>query len=148
MLRCRTVLTGASRPATHIRTLPALDIHDELGLAVPEADPSFSELLLATLGSCIAARIQANAATGNVTIRKLILELEAHLAVSPLWAARGSDPEPVGFETIQVKVHIDAPAPTDTLKAMLSHAMLWSPVANSLHSPVHLDVTLATPSAV
>ena len=25
---------------------------------------------------------------------------------------------------------------------MIKHAMIWSPVANTLHAPIHLDVSL------
>ena len=36
---------------------------------------------------------------------------------------------------------------TRNLAAALRHATLWSPVANTLHNPVHLDVILAPPSS-
>ncbi len=38
---------------------------------------------------------------------------------------------------------LDAEAPREQLEALVRHATLWSPVANTLHNPVHLDVTLA-----
>ena len=37
-------------------------------------------------------------------------------------------------------MHINADAPREVLKALLDHALLWSPVANTLHNPVHLDL--------
>ena len=40
-------------------------------------------------------------------------------------------------------VHLDADAPHDALSALIRHVTLWSPVANTLHNPVHLDVALA-----
>ena len=55
----------------------------------------------------------------------------------------GEAPVSVGFEAIRVAVHMQADAPPEALRALVAHALLWSPVANTLHDPVHLDVTLA-----
>ena len=87
-------------------------------------------------------RIRANATIGNIDVANLVVEVEADLAVSPLWGNAGHEPNPVGFETIQVRVHMDADAPEAALRALIQHAMIWSPVANTLHAPIHLDVSL------
>ena len=42
---------------------------------------------------------------------------------------------------MRVSVELDAYA-SDSLRALIKHATLWSPVANTLYNPVHLDVTL------
>jgi hypothetical protein len=52
-------------------------------------------------------------------------------------------PGSIGFETVKVVVRLEADAPRDALDALVRHATLWSPVANTLHNPVHLDVLLA-----
>jgi hypothetical protein len=49
----------------------------------------------------------------------------------------------LGFETISISVQIEADAPRDVLKALLDHAVRWSPVANTLYNPIDLDVALA-----
>ena len=59
-----------------------------------------------------------------------------------LWGAGNLNPHTIGFEAISVVVRMDADAPRTTLEALVRHATLWSPVANTLHNPVHLDVTL------
>ena len=141
-LRCRTVAPHATHVSAKIRSLPDMQIEQELGLSGQEPEATPSELLLATLSACLAKRIHANAAIGNIAIATLVLDVEADLAVSPIWTGPGREPAPVGFEVIRVNVHLDASAPHDALRALLSHAVLWSPVANSMHSPVHLDVTL------
>ena len=51
-------------------------------------------------------------------------------------------PKPVGFGAIRVVVHIDADASAEAIRALVAHAVLWSPIANTLHDPVHLDVSL------
>jgi hypothetical protein len=43
---------------------------------------------------------------------------------------------------IRVAVHIVANAWPEALRAMVAHAAMWSPVANTLQDPVHLDVVL------
>jgi organic hydroperoxide reductase OsmC/OhrA len=141
-LRCRTVASHATRVSAKIRSLPDMQIEQELGLDGLEPEATPSELLLATLSACLAKRIHANATIGNIAIATLILDVEADLAVSPIWTGPGREPAPVGFEVVRVKVHLNASAPPEALRALLSHAVLWSPVANSMHSPVHLDVTL------
>ena len=140
-LRCRLVARGASRPQTHLGSLPPVDLHEAFGLAEP-AGATPSSLLLATLGTCLVDRIRANAAIGNIAVANVMLEIEADLAVSPLWSGAGQAPGPTGFEVIQVKIHMDADAPDAALQALIRHAMLWSPVANTLHAPIHLDVAL------
>ena len=139
-LHCRIVAEGASRPRTHLGDLPPVDLHGALGMADPAGSASISTVLLATLGGCLVERIRANAAVGGITIRHLELSVEADMAASPIWQSAGREPGPVGFESVQVKVHLDADAPEDALHALVKHAILWSPVANTLHAPIHLDV--------
>jgi hypothetical protein len=63
-----------------------------------------------------------------------------------LWPPLGQEPRPVGFEAIRVEVRMEAAASPEALRALIAHAVLWSPVANTLHGPVHLDVSLAEAS--
>jgi hypothetical protein len=49
-------------------------------------------------------------------------------------------PKPRGFETITVRVRIDADVSYDILEALLEDTAIWSPLANTLHNPVHLDL--------
>ena len=42
-----------------------------------------------------------------------------------------------------MSVTMDADASRKALSALVRHTLLWSPVANTLHNPVHLDVALA-----
>ncbi len=146
MIRCRTIAEGIARPSTQVRDLPAFVVDDEFGLA-PQVAATPSELLLALLGRCLTGRIQAHALTSNILVHKLVLEVVARLAVSPAWGGGSHGPEPAGFEHIEIKVHLDTPSSAAAMRDLLSHAVLWSPVANTLHAPVQLDITLATPGS-
>lgn len=146
-LRCRTVAAGGFRQLNYVRDLPPLLVEERFGPPddVPVATPA--ETLLAALGSCLSAHIRANAASGSIVVHRLELNVEADAAASPMWDPLGQPPGPVGFEAIRVAVRMEAAASPEALKALVAHAVLWSPVANTLHGPVHLDVALVAPAA-
>ena len=147
-LRCRTVAAGGFEQINYVRGLPPFTVAERVGpLAdAPAATPS--ETLLAAFGSCLSTHIYANAASGSIAVESLMLELEADVLPSPLWGPRPLDPGPVGFDAIRVTVSILSDAPREAIRALVAHAVLWSPVANTLHGPVHLDVTVAEPADV
>ena len=146
-LRCRTVAAGGFKQMNYVRRLPPLPAEKRFGLPdeAPAATPS--EMLLAAFGSCLSACIHANAASGGIVVRSLELDVEADLAASRMWDVRGQSPGAMGFEAIRVVVHMDADASPEALRALIAHAVLWSPVANALHGPVNLDVALAGAAA-
>ena len=147
-LRCRTVAAGGFGQLNYVRGLPPLPVEERFG--APDGAPATTpcETLLAAFGSCLCAHIQANALAGNIVVHRLELEVEADLAASSLWDPPGPEPGPVGFGAIRVSVRMEAAASPEALRALVAHAVLWSPVANILHGPVHLDVALAAPAAV
>lgn len=142
-LRCRTVAAGGFKQLNYVRSLAPLPVEERFGPSddAPAATPS--ETLLAALGSCLSAHIHANAASGSIAVHSLELEVEADFPASPMWEPPGLPPKPIGFEAIRVRVHVVAEASPAALRALVAHAVLWSPVANTLHDPVHLDVALA-----
>lgn len=147
-LRCRTIAAGGFKQMNHVRSLPPLPIEERFGPPddVPAATPS--ETLLTAFGSCLSAHIHANAASGSILVRSLELDVEADMAPSPMWDARGQAPGVMGFEAIRVAVRVEADASPEALRALIAHAVLWSPVANTLYSSVNLDVALAGSQAV
>ena len=131
----------------YVRTLPPVKVEEQLGATPGGGAASPSAILLAALGSCLATRIHADAVTGSITVQSLEVAVEADVAISPVWGSAGRDPEPLGFTAIRVTVDLQADAPPEALRALVSHAVLWSPVANTIHDPVHLDVTLTEPGS-
>jgi uncharacterized OsmC-like protein len=117
--------------------------HHPENLSSETIAPNASEALLAAFGSCFAFGIHDNAVVQGISISSLELELEADMNATSVWGAGDPTPKAIGFETIRVRVHLEADAPRETLDTLIHHALLWSPVANTLHNPVHLDVTLA-----
>lgn len=143
-LRCRTVARGRLHQLNYIRDLPPQPVMEREadGLLSEAMAPNASEALLAAFGSCLATGIHANALAHRIPIRALELELEADINTTAAWGAGDLHPQTIGFETVRVSVRLDADAPREVLAALVRHATLWSPVANTLHNPVHLDVTL------
>jgi uncharacterized OsmC-like protein len=144
-LRCRTVAQGRLSQLNYIRDLPPQQVaEDEPESLHGEATaPNASEALLAALGSCLSIGIHANALVRGIPIRSLELNVEADINTTSIWGSGDLQPKPLGFEAIRVSVTMDADASRKALSALVRHTLLWSPVANTLHNPVHLDVALA-----
>ncbi len=142
-LRCRTVATGGFKNLNYVRDLAPLPVEERLGPPdqAPVATPF--ETLLAALGSCLASRIHANAALRNIAVHELELELDADVVTGSMWRANIDMPGPPGLDSIRIRVHLQADASPDDLKTLIANALLLSPVANTLHGPVDLDVVLA-----
>ena len=127
----------------YVRDLAPLTIEERFGPPTNYSAATPSETMLAALGSCLSARIHANAASGNIAVHSLELELEVDVMTGSMWDPPGHAPRSVGFEAIRVLVHMRADGSTEALHALIAHAVLWSPVANTIHDPVHLEVMLA-----
>jgi uncharacterized OsmC-like protein len=147
-LRCRTVAQGHLRQLNYIRDLPPQRVMEDepTGLFGEAIAPNASEALLSAFGSCLAVGIHANALAQGIPIRALEVDLAADINTTAIWGMGDLNPKAIGFETIRVSVRIEADASPMALEALVKHTVLWSPVANTLHNPVHLDVMLAPAS--
>jgi len=154
VLRCRTTAAGLFRQVNHVRDLRPQRIEHRTGKTASDASdhadsgaPTPAETLLSALGSCIAIGIQANAVARGVPIREICLEIEAEFDPTAAWGLVSAEPARMGFETIRIDAHLDSEAPRGVLEALLAHAVLWSPVSNTLHNPVHVQAALARTAA-
>lgn len=145
-LRCRTVATAQLRQRHHIRDLEPLGSGaDQAGdetLLGEDEEPHPSEMLLAALGACLTVSIQANAVARGIPIRKLEVHSQGDVDPSALWGTGPRRARPLGFQSIAIAVQVEADVPREVLKALVDYAVLWSPVANTLHDPVDLVVSL------
>ena len=148
-LACRTVATARLRQRHHIRDLEpfgsgagSVDPTASESLLGEDEEPHPSEMLLAALGACLTVSIQANAVGRGIPLRKLEVHVSGDIEASALWAMGPGRARPLGFQAIAVDVQIEADVPQDALKSLVDYAVLWSPVANTLHDPVDLTVTV------
>ncbi len=142
-LKCKTVAEGRFRHLNFIRNLPAYIVDEPPGLLGDDTAPNPSEAVLSALGSCLAVGIHANAVARGITIYKLEIELEGDLNITAVWGTGDLSEKPVGFTDIRAKVTFEANRPREELEALIAHAKLWSPVANTMTRPVNLEVALA-----
>jgi uncharacterized OsmC-like protein len=149
-LTCRTVARGRLQQLNYIRDLPPQTVREDEpgGLSSETSAPNASEALLAALGSCLAVGIHANALAQNIPVHSLELQISADINTATVWGAGNLTPKTIGFETIRVSVRLVADAPRNVLETLVRHTTLWSPVANTIHNPVHLDVTLEPDAAI
>ena len=141
-ISCRTVAESGARHHNHIRGMPPMMVEERFGSPEGAQVATPPEALLAALGSCLSARIHANAAAGSMRVTSLELHVEVDVGASPLWEPQGPGPRAIGFDAIRVAVKMKADASPEAIRALVAHAVLWSPRANTLHDPVHLDVSL------
>ena len=142
-LKCKTVAEGRFRHLNFIRTLSPYVVDEPPGLLGDDTAPNPSEASLAALGSCLAVGIHANAVARGITIYKLEIELEGDLNITGVWGAGDLSEKPVGFTDVRAKITLDADRPRAELDALIAHAKVWSPVANTFTRPVKLDVAMA-----
>src|SRR5258707_7666199 len=142
-LKCKTVAEGKFRHANYIRNLAPYIVDEPPGLLGDDTAPNPSEASLAALGSCLAVGIHANAVARGITIFRLEIELEGDLNITGVWGTGDLSEKPVGFTDVRAKVTLDADRPRAELDALIAHAKVWSPVANSFTRPVKLDVAMA-----
>ena len=79
----------------------------------------------------------------NITVYKLEIALEGDLNITAVWGTGDLSEKPVGFTDIRAKVTFEADRPRAELDALIAHAKVWSPVANTMTRPVNLEVSLA-----
>lgn len=144
-LRYRTVAQGRLRQVNDIRDLPPQPVTADRseGSLGDATVPNASVALLAAFGSCLSIRIHANALAGGIPVRSLELDVEADVDANAISGTDDRHTKTIGFESIRVSVSMEADASRKTLASLVRHTVLWSPVANTLHNPVHLDVSLA-----
>lgn len=143
-LRARTVARSTIWQETYIRDFPprptAAD-REGTSLSADDLASNPMEDLLGALGACLTRSIHANALARNIPIRHIETAVEADMFRSDRrWGAEVTSP--IGFETIRVLVRIDGEVPNDALTDLVRTTALWSPVANTLFNPIHLDIRL------
>jgi len=142
-LKCKTVAEGRFRHLNFVRTLPPYIVDEPPGLLGDDTAPNPSEASLAALGSCLAVGVHANAVARGITVFRLEVELEGDLNITGVWGTGDLSDKPVGFTDVRAKVTLEADRPREELEALVAHARVWSPVANTFSRPVNLEVTLA-----
>ena len=143
-LKTRTVCENKFRNLNFVRDLPVQVIDEPPHLLGDDTAPNPSEAALTALGSCLSVGLHANAVARGIVLTKIELELEGDINVTAVWGVGDlSTSKILGFTDIRVKVHLEGDVGENELQDLVTHANLWSPVANTMRNPVAITVTLA-----
>lgn len=143
-LKAKTVCEGQFRNMTYVRDLKPMLIDEPPHLLGEDNAPNPSEASLATLGSCLAVGVHANATARGVRLTKLELALEGDINVTAVWGTGDLNPaKPLGFTDIRVKIDAEGDAPKEVIDEIIAHSNVWSPVANTMRRPVNVSVESA-----
>jgi uncharacterized OsmC-like protein len=96
------------------------------------------EFLLHALAGCVTTTTILHATARGITIHKLSTELVGNIDVQGLLAL--DDTVPVGYESISIKMDIEADCSDEELDDLLSFAKDHSPVCNTVCRPVPVTV--------
>lgn len=96
------------------------------------------EYLLHALAGCVTTTTVLHATARGITIHKLSTELKGNIDVQGLLAM--DDSVPVGYESIEIKMHIEADCSEEELDDLISFARDHSPVCTTVCKPVPVTV--------
>lgn len=100
------------------------------------------EYLLHALAGCVTTTTVLHAAARGIEIRSLSTELVGTMDLQGLLAL--DDQVPVGYESIRIRMHIDADCSDEELDELLGFAKEHSPVCNTVCRPVPVSVERAS----
>lgn len=96
------------------------------------------EFLLHALAGCVTTTTVLHATARGIKISKLSTELVGNIDVQGLLAL--DDTVPVGYESINIKMDIEADCSDEELNELLSFAKEHSPVCNTVCKPVPVTI--------
>ena len=96
------------------------------------------EFLLHALAGCVTTTTVLHAAARGINICKLSTELVGNIDVQGLLAL--DDSVPVGYESITIRMDIEADASDEEIDDLIAFAKVHSPVCNTVCKPVPVTV--------
>lgn len=96
------------------------------------------EFLLHALAGCVTTTTVLHAAARGIKLRKLSTELTGNIDLQGLLAL--DDSVPVGYESIQIKMDIEADCSDEDLAELIAFAQQHSPVCNTVCRPVPVTI--------
>lgn len=130
---------GGFRSQAHIREFDPTPSDEPTALGGDDTAPNPVEQVLAAFGNCLAVGYAANASAAGIELRGLRIDLEGDLDLHTfLGLADGN----AGYNSIDVKVHIESDAGPDQLQELHQKVISTSPVGHTLTRPIPVDVSL------
>lgn len=96
------------------------------------------EFLLHALAGCVTTTTVLHAAARGIKLRKLSTELTGNIDVQGLLAL--DDSVPAGYESIRIRMDIEADCSDEDLAELIAFAQRHSPVCNTVCRPVPVTI--------
>lgn len=96
------------------------------------------EFLLHALAGCVTTTTVLHAAARGINLRKLSTELTGNIDLQGLLAL--DDSVPVGYESIRVRMDIEADCSDEDLAELIAFSQRHSPVCNTICRPVPVTI--------
>lgn len=96
------------------------------------------EFLLHALAGCVTTTTVLHAAARGIKLRKLSTELTGNIDLQGLLAL--DDSVPAGYESIRIRMDIEADCSDDDLAKLIAFAQRHSPVCNTVCRPVPVTI--------
>ena len=96
------------------------------------------EYLLHALAGCVTTTTVLHAAARGITLRKLSTKLTGNIDLQGLLAL--DDSVPVGYESIRIRMDIEADCSDEDLAELIAFAQRHSPVCNTVCRPVPVTI--------
>ena len=96
------------------------------------------EFLLHALAGCVTTTTVLHAAARGIKLRKLSTELTGNIDLQGLLAL--DDSVPAGYESIRIRMDIEADCSDDDLAELIAFAQRHSPVCNTVCRPVPVTI--------
>ncbi|SEB15784.1 OsmC family protein [Marinobacterium iners] len=141
--KVHTVTDGQYRTISHVNQHEVV-VDEPLHLFGEDTAPAPGEIVLSGLGGCLAVGITAVATWKQVKLSKLEIFMEGDIGNPAAWGAGGAEmkPEQMGFQEIRVKVLVEGDATREQLDEIVQHANYFSPVANTMRTPIPFSISL------
>ena len=108
-------------------------------LAGTDTGPAPEELLLGAVGQCLAVGYAGAAASRDIEIRELEIEVEGKVNLPAAYGVEDGNP---GFDEIDVRVHLDTNADHEAVEALHQKVVERAPIPNTVSRPVKVDAKL------
>lgn len=143
VIRTHTEADGLFRNYTQVRDLALVLVSEPEPLLGDNSAPNPTEIAQAGLAACISVGIQAIATHRGVTLKKIAIDIESDIDISPTWGTGDlSEDKRPGVSDVRVSIDLDGDADRETLQAIVDDAIRWSPVVNTYTRPAVLTHTL------
>jgi uncharacterized OsmC-like protein len=137
--RTETSWVNGAHSKTKIRGF-AIEADEPQGLLGSDRAPNAAELVLASLGSCLAVGFAYNAAAMGINIRSLDINIKGNLDRRGFLGI--SDHIRPGYQKITATCRIDSDVPRKRLEELCNHVRRTSPLGDIVGNAEPLEIVL------